>query len=233
MARSCTGVISMNENENTEIIFFGRITAGITHEMKNVLAIIKESSGLMEDLMLLDRDSAFPHSDRMMRALATIKEQVQRGVDLTVHLNRFAHEPDVDIQSVDLADQVQRLIALSQRFARLRNVILKIDPPNLSIQIKTRSVHLQMLLFAGIECCLHILEKGGQVCLRPLLQDGKTRIQILCQGDDLTDAAFTESLGRCEKWPLLRELATILGGTVEPYEPARGISIELPKAIPA
>lgn len=219
-------------NENREIVFFGRITAGITHEMKNVLAIIKESSGLMEDLMLLGRDAAFPHSERMMRALITIKEQVQRGVDLTGHLNRFAHEPDVDIKSVDLADQIQRLIALSQRFARLRNVMLKIDPPNLPIQIETRSVHLQMLLFAGIECCLHILGEGGQICLRPLQQDGKTRIQILCQRDDPADTAFAESFVRCEKWPTLQELAKILGATVEPDESARGISIELPKAVP-
>ena len=42
-------VIPMKDNENGEIVFFGKITAGITHEMKNVLAIIKESSGLVED----------------------------------------------------------------------------------------------------------------------------------------------------------------------------------------
>jgi C4-dicarboxylate-specific signal transduction histidine kinase len=222
----------MNEHENREIVFFGRITAGITHEMKNVLAIIKESSGLMEDLMQLSRDSAFPHSERMMRALTTIKEQVQRGVDLTAHLNRFAHEPDEDIKSVDLAGQVEHLIALSQRFARLRNVILKIEPPDPPLHIETRSVQLQMLLFAGIECCLHLLEKGGEIRLRPLEQDGKIRIHILCRREDLDEAVFTEFSGRYEKWPALLKLAEILGGSIEPDGSVRGISIQLPKKIP-
>lgn len=56
-------VIIMKENENSEIVFFGKITAGITHEMKNVLAIIKESSGLMEDLILLRPEDDFPHKE--------------------------------------------------------------------------------------------------------------------------------------------------------------------------
>lgn len=34
-----------------EIRFMGRITAGITHEMRNVLAVIRESAGLIQDLM--------------------------------------------------------------------------------------------------------------------------------------------------------------------------------------
>ena len=37
------------DTDKRQVAFFGRMTAGITHEMKNVLAIIKESSGLMQD----------------------------------------------------------------------------------------------------------------------------------------------------------------------------------------
>ncbi len=222
----------MNENENRDIVFFGKITAGITHEMKNVLAIIKESSGLMEDLMELCRDAEFPHADRMLSALTTIKEQIQRGVDLTVRLNRFAHEPDEVIKAVDLTDQIEHLVALSRRFARLRNVLLKIDPPNRPIRMETRSVQLQMLLFSAIEGCLQAMEKGGQICIRPRRKDGKNCIQILCQGPELDDAHFAESLGRYEKWPALRKLAEILGGSVDLDVSLRGISIDLPKKIP-
>lgn len=219
----------MKDNENREIVFFGKITAGITHEMKNVLAIIKEASGLMEDLMQLCPDSAVPHADRMLSALTTIKEQIQRGVDLTVRLNCFAHEPGEVIKAVDLTDQIEHFIALSQRFARLRNVVLKIDPPNRPIQIETRAVQLQMLLFAGIECCLQVMEKGGQICLRPRQEDGKNLIHILCQGGDLNQTSFAESLGRYEEWPALRKFAEILGGSADLNVSAQGISIDLPK----
>ena len=34
----------------TGLQFFGRISASISHELKNVLAIINENAGLLEDL---------------------------------------------------------------------------------------------------------------------------------------------------------------------------------------
>ena len=37
----------------TGLQFFGKMTASISHEIKNVLAIINENAGLLEDLALL------------------------------------------------------------------------------------------------------------------------------------------------------------------------------------
>ena len=49
---------SFHENIQTspiwnENMFFGQVCASCTHEMQNVLAIIRESSGLLEDLFAL------------------------------------------------------------------------------------------------------------------------------------------------------------------------------------
>jgi hypothetical protein len=74
--------------------FMGRITAGVTHEIKNVLAIIKESAGLMEDLFELSKDHAPPPREKFLRTLTRITEQVRRGVDLATNLNEFAHTSD-------------------------------------------------------------------------------------------------------------------------------------------
>ena len=41
----------MNEKAMDEIAFFGKVTASITHEIQNVLSIIKESSGLIDDVL--------------------------------------------------------------------------------------------------------------------------------------------------------------------------------------
>ena len=60
----------MVETDLREVAFLGRITAAFTHEMKNVLAIIKESAGLMEDLLALSQEAAFPHRDRFARCLS-------------------------------------------------------------------------------------------------------------------------------------------------------------------
>ena len=36
----------------TGLRFFGKINSSISHEMRNVLAIINENAGLMKDLMM-------------------------------------------------------------------------------------------------------------------------------------------------------------------------------------
>ena len=113
----------MTQHPQTEIAFFGRITAGVTHELKNVLAIINEASGLMQDLMTLSKETPAYH-DRFQKALTSIKGQIQRGQNLIAKLNQFAHTPDVNIRAVDLFDAAGHLVALSQRFAALKNVTL-------------------------------------------------------------------------------------------------------------
>ena len=92
--------------DSREVAFFGRITAAFTHEMKNVLAIIKESAGLMEDLLALSQNAAFPHQERFVRSLATIEAQAKRGIELSNRLNRFAHSPDEAFATVDLNEML-------------------------------------------------------------------------------------------------------------------------------
>ena len=119
----------MGEKDLREAAFLGRITAAFTHEMKNVLAIIKESAGLMEDLLALSQEATFPQRDRFVRCLTTIAAQTKRGVELSGRLNRFAHSPDQDIATVDLNDILEQVVFLSGRFARLKGVTLRPASP--------------------------------------------------------------------------------------------------------
>lgn len=219
----------MAELKNREIAFIGKMTASITHEMRNVLAIIQESSGLMEDLIDLCQKTPFPYMDKMQDALTHIQGQVKRGVELTDRLNRFAHDSDETIKTIDLNDMVTHLAALSQRHARLKNVLLKAHSPGSAIWVKTSPIQLQMALFAGVECCLSLMATGGEIHLSPQGRGTKNLIHILCDGNDLEKIPFVESLSKSGKWATLKKLVECLGGSVAPDESARGIFIFLPK----
>ena len=106
----------MKEQDNREAAFLGKITAGITHEIKNVLAIIRESSGLMEDLLSLAQQETFAHGEKFSNALSTIHEQVNRGVELVNRLNRLAHSPDEPEARVDLNEQVKDIDIQADNF---------------------------------------------------------------------------------------------------------------------
>ena len=131
----------------------GRITAGMTHEIRNVYAIIRESSGLMEDILSMTPEGSFKHREKFLHVISTIQEQVNRGVELATQLNRFAHSMDETLADVDLDEQVTHTVLLMQRFARLKQVGLKIQPSEIKVVCRTDPFRLQMVLAACIDCC--------------------------------------------------------------------------------
>ncbi len=147
--------------------FSGQKTAGITHEIKNVLAIIQESSGLMEDILAITPDETFPRKDKFNTSLKRIFGQIDRGVDITTRLNKFAHSPDHSPTDVDLNEVSEQMVLLASRFARLKNVVIEADPHDAPMIIHTHPVALEMALFESIEILLNALNSGGKIRLYP------------------------------------------------------------------
>ena len=213
-----------------EVAFFGKITAGVTHEMQNVLAIINESSGLIEDLMDMVSDAS-PNYDRFQKALAKIKTQVKRGVELMTSLNHFAHSPDFLVRQIDLNKTITQIIELSQRFARLKYIALKSCPPipsELPIHIVINSVKLQMALFAGIECWLGLGSPGNEINIYPLEKEDTCTIIFQCEGDFVGKNELAQCLPIVETWPLLQGLLTSLDANFKIDEEASSFLLFFP-----
>lgn len=81
--------------------FMGKITAGVTHELQNVLAIIKESSGLMNDLVMISEEIPEDQKDRYHQIIRSMDNQVLRGGELLKSLNGLAHSTDGSRNDVD------------------------------------------------------------------------------------------------------------------------------------
>jgi hypothetical protein len=86
-----------------EMAFLAKITASVTHEIANSLAIILESAGLLSDILSLSQEGDFPHREKFQRVLGNINDQVKRGVDISSRLNQFAHSMDEPLAEVNLA----------------------------------------------------------------------------------------------------------------------------------
>lgn len=153
-------------------LFMGRITAGTTHEIKNVLAIIKESAGLIEDLISLGEKNGRIPTEKLLKTLTKITDQVNRGVELSTRLNEFAHTPDQDAAPVDLNTAVERVVSLSQRFARLKRVRLEAHRKNAEHSVFTDPLTFLMLMFSGIELLMNHVGENGLVSVEPFPAPG-------------------------------------------------------------
>jgi len=201
--------------ESKKAAFMGKITAGVTHEIKNVLAIIKESAGLMEDLIALSKEDSIPEREKFDRSLSRIRDQVTRGVDLSTRLNTFAHTPDEAISSVDLNAAVVQAAFLCRRFARLRGLALEARPGDDLILVKTDPLGLQMLLSVCIDLMMSVVPKDATITLLPTGSGGK-RIELAVAADGSAANVSGEGDVRdCPGWSPALEIAGGLGVTLE------------------
>jgi phosphoglycerate-specific signal transduction histidine kinase len=173
--------------ERYDIAFMGKITAGMTHEMRNVLAIIRESGGLIQDLLALNREN-FPHRDKVDRALANIQDQVGRGIEIGARLSRFAHSVDEPLGTTDLFDLLGSMEYLLQRFARLKRVKLKAINAGDNPTVHTDLLALQYVIATAVEHVLDQSSEGQTVGLIPRRTLQGPGIQIMAvTGDNPPD----------------------------------------------
>ena len=95
------------------LAFFGRVNASISHELKNIMAIISETAGLLGDLAELASTGKPVGPDVLKNCAGSIMEEIQRGFSTIRQMNRFAHSVDTPFQAVNLLDLLDLVKNLS------------------------------------------------------------------------------------------------------------------------
>jgi len=138
--------------------FFGTVTASISHEINNVLAIINENAGLLEDFALM-ADKGQPIDPKRLKALAgKIATQIQRADSIVKNMNKLAHSVDTPVKRINLNDLIELMIALAMRFASMRGVSLERNTSKNPVFITTNDFFLENLLWL---CLVFFMDAAG------------------------------------------------------------------------
>ncbi len=152
--------IKPNIIAETGLQFYGRMSASISHEIKNVLGIINENAGLLEDFTLM-ADRGIPIDPaRLKKMAATVMNHVSRGDEIIKSMNRLAHSIDSTIAAVEVNKIIELFIALTARLTAMRTVTVE---PNLSenpVTIRTSPFFLINLLWLCLEFAM---DAGGEI----------------------------------------------------------------------
>ncbi len=127
--------------------FFGEISASISHEIKNVLAILNENSGLLDDLILMNEKGAPLNLERLKRLSKSVDRQIKRADGILKRMNRFAHSADAFAEDVDLADTVLLVAELGERLIQMRNAKFSFEPPEPKVKCYTSRFFLENLVW--------------------------------------------------------------------------------------
>jgi signal transduction histidine kinase len=216
----------MREMNEKEIAFIGKITAGVTHEINNALASIKEISGLMEDIISMSSADSFPHQEKFQKVLPKIGEQVQRTVTLTTQLNKFSHLSDEYTAQVELNDFIEHLIFLTQRFARIKSVELKYQPADQPVNFNTNPIQLQMAIYNSIAYFLNHAAAGGIVSIQTNTNGEQSSIHISFEGEILDKTKLFNDSPSAEELLILQSVISSLKGSIEFDEAAQSITLK-------
>ncbi len=126
--------------------FFGRINAAISHELRNIMAAISETAGLLDDLAQLSEKGTPLETESVRTCCQAVVEEIQRGFATIRLMNTFAHSTDEPVASVSLSPLIQLMADLSQFLNQSRPVELDLSEV-VDITVTTRPLFLENFLF--------------------------------------------------------------------------------------
>ncbi len=161
-----------------DIAFFGAITASVTHELNNVLSIIDQTAGLLDDL-LAGAKRGKPISEEKLQQLADkVSKQTARGFDFIRHLNKFAHQADEPILEFEVRTVIENLCYLVKRYAVLKRVEFSQQIEDDHTQITSSPFQLQQAIYLVVRSLLSLAESGDTMMIQYNVVDTKPVVEV-------------------------------------------------------
>ncbi len=208
--------------------FIGKVTAATTHELKNVLAIIKESIGLMQDIMSLNK-APVANQDKFERTLSRMMHQVTRGVNLSIQLNTFAHVADHDVAEMQITHVINQALFASKRAARLKNVVVECELPQGAIIVNSDPLALQMALFQVLGLIIENVGAGGHIHLKSHGAGKPPIIKIIAEPTDKDRKAIIQKVEASPDWKRLKEWTSEINVRLDIDSDMEGITMVIEK----
>ncbi len=163
--------------------FLGGVNAAISHELKNILAIISETSGFLDDLAKLARQGNPFDLSILENSNKSIAEEIERGFHTIRQMNEFAHSVDEFEKQIDPADSLTLAVNLTRFLSIAKPVI--IEEPQQKALIQTVPFLLANLFYTTLTH-LFSAPKADEIRIRFEFEENAV-IKIIFSGVDMGD----------------------------------------------
>ena len=210
------------KTQNNDLAFFGKVNASISHELKNIMAIISETAGLLNDLTEMATEGKKIEIETLKTCSKDIIEEIQRGFVTIKQMNAFSHSVDEPFKEVNLIEVLNLMIAISGFLSYACKV--RFNPPEekapmvLTCPVRLQNVIYHILIFA--------FKSAGL--------EGEIQVVIHPEKDGYLGITFSglESLN-AETFPVdkTKQIAGSIGAEILVNQDSQRIEILVPKVI--
>ena len=148
-----------------ELQFFGNVSAAISHEINNRIAVINEKAGLLTDLSVMMAQGREIDVTRFEVQSKKIVEQVRLAKQTVRNLNRFAHSVDVQRTTIEAAEVLELVVALYARKAAAAEAVLSISESCEPVTITSSPFFLETLIGRAIDVALSRVDEARTVII--------------------------------------------------------------------
>lgn len=207
--------------------FFGKITASISHELKNALAVINEKAGLLEDFAVMANKGTPLDLQRMESLAGEIIKHIGRANDIIRTLNVFAHSAEEPLKTADLTEILALVIRLCSRFADMKSITLAPKIPTDPMTIQTHPFFAEHLICQCLTVAMDWvgMDKNIEIGMENTPDDVRIHIFPLYIAKQSDNGSFPDKETQM--------LANAIHARVEQNEASNTLSLIFPRSIPS
>jgi signal transduction histidine kinase len=170
--------------QSEKLAAVGELTAGIVHDVKNPLAVIK---GLTEELM--DEHEFDPDTDKQ---LSTIRESAARASQIVSDLLKFARQSTPEMREQDINDTIKAVVRLTDFLARKAKVEVQLELLPDPVRVVYDGKQIEQVLINLVRNSIQAMPNGGLIHITSKWIGSWAEIQVKDTGTGIPE----KNLGR-------------------------------------
>ncbi|MDT3698111.1 MAG: ATP-binding protein [Thermincola sp.] len=159
---------------SSHLASLGRLVAGVAHEIRNPLGIMKATVQVMQD--------DFREQEQLEEYLKVLNEQIDRQNKIIRELLDYAKPVPPIFQTVDVNDIVKSLFSFAKSYFQQHNVEADFQPANDLPPVKADVEKLKQAFLNLIFNSVEAMPEGGQITVRTALKDDFVVLEFFDNG---------------------------------------------------
>lgn len=202
--------------QNEKLAAIGRLAAGIAHEVRNPLGVIRASASMVQE--------HFTSNDEAYRACSFIREEIDRLNGLISSLLTFARPAELRLQPVAIEQVIDRALQLTSEELRRRDITVARESNGELSHVTADPDLVAQVVFGLIINAAEAVDEHGLIIVRTLSGRDEVWVDVIDTGPGIAPADAerifepfftTKATGTGLGLPMAARIVRAHGGLIE------------------